>query len=222
MDAMKYFTMSVALISVMGITSICVAQEGVGVLKPPPAQGRSFGIDFGLSRNTQQGSFSCPCGAMFASGSGNGFSGSMYFELPAGSDLSVGLKAGFDQKSTTNTQLTSENVIIETPQGDTSPVSLSVNRVGTVTLSFLQLEPFAQYQVLHTNFFVQLGAGVSMLASSSLSQKREMTSGSITLSERIDHQQSYIHQWHSNRGHSRQHFTRNKQSSIFRRGGGGL
>lgn len=161
---------------------LCLAQ-GIGVepTKPEVTPSPRFGIEFGIGQDEQHGSFLCPCGDEFSGGTGRGFSGSAFFELPIGLDFFAGLSAGFDQKHTTTSRPENEIVIVESGSGNLDTAILPINRTGTVTLSLVRFEPFIQYQILRSNFFVQVGAGVSVVTSSNLLQTRAMTSSSITL-----------------------------------------
>ena len=160
------------LLSLVSYTLPAVAQteapRSVGVPpvvhEQPLGFGQSmFGVEFGVGQNMQLGTFTCPCGEAFNGGKGNGWDVSAFFELPIIPDFFAGFKAGLDRKNTRSSYPTTENVIIETSSGDTSPVTLPIHLTGSLTLTLLSFEPFIQYQILSTNFFVQVGAGISAL-----------------------------------------------------------
>ena len=154
------------------------AQNSIGV--PPSVVNHplpSFGFEFGVGQNSQQGSFY----SGFTGGTGSGWSGSLFFELPITNDFDIGLKAGYDRKNITSSFSENESgTIVTNSQVDTS-VQIPVNRAGMVTASFIRFEPFVQYQILHSNFFVQLGMGISSITSSNISQTKTIANNSITL-----------------------------------------
>jgi len=180
------------LISLAGYALPTIAQSGtpssVGV--PPVKTGLPLdfehsmvGVQFGVGQNMQQEAFTCPCGATFNNGKGMGWNAAAFFELPVTAYLFAGIKAGLDRMNTNSSYLASEIVTLETSSGQLDTVALILNRKGSLDLSLLSFEPFIQYQVFRSNFFVQLGAGISDLTRSNFSQTRTMTSRSATLSD---------------------------------------
>src|SRR5665213_1591735 len=162
---------AVVIFSLATFASTCFGQSLVG-------------FEFGVGQNTQQGTFMCDCGAAFNGGKGMGWDGSAFFELPFAPDLFAGIKAGIDRKNTSiTTGPENEAGFVETNTGQIDTVVLPMNLTGTLTMSLLSLQPFIQYQVLHSDFFVQVGARISDLTSSNFTQTREMTSNSITFSD---------------------------------------
>jgi hypothetical protein len=155
------------------------AQTSIGVppltiQHPQP----SIGFEFGVGQNSQSGTSS------FSSGKGTGWSGAAFFELPIGNDFNVGVKAGYARENTSTTTPGNEIVVVENPNNyQTETVNASVNRIAIFNISFFHFDPFIQYQILHSDFFIQVGAGISDLTSSQLSQMRTMASNSITLSD---------------------------------------
>ncbi len=141
-----------------------------------------IGIQFGVGQNSQEGTFMCDCGAVFNGGKGMGWSESAFFEFPFAPDLFTGIKVGLDHKYTTTTSAVNELVEVVPPDGPKiDTVMLPTNRTGNLTMTLLSFKPFIQYQVLHSNFFVQVGAGISALTSSNFTQTRTMTTSSVTL-----------------------------------------
>jgi len=156
----------------------------IGVLTTSVQAQSAIGIEFGTGRHTQLGSFSCDCGSTFTDGTGKGLSGSLFVENAFGRDYFVGIKAGLDQKKLSTLSLVDEIVIVN--PGGTSKLdtlSLLVSRVGAVTTAYVRFEPFFQYQILHSDFFLQIGAGISVLTSSHFTQTRELVSNSAMLKD---------------------------------------
>ncbi len=146
----------------------------LGVNHPLP----SFGFEFGVGQNSQSGTYF----KNYTGGTGTGWSGSLFLELPITNDVDIGLKAGYERKNITSSFTENESgTIVTNSQVDTS-VQIPVNSAGMVTASFIHLEPLVQYQILHSNFFVQLGMGISSIASSNRSQTKTIANNSITLS----------------------------------------
>jgi hypothetical protein len=131
----------------------------------------SIGFEFGVGQNSQSGTSS------FSDGKGTGWSGSAFFELPVGNDFNVGMKAGYDRENTSSTTPENETVVLRTSDG-TQAANISDNRIAVLNISFLHFAPFIQYQVLHSDFFVQAGAGISVLLSSNITQTRQLPSNS--------------------------------------------
>ncbi len=155
-----------------------LAQTSVGippliVQHPQPL----MGFEFGVGQNSQSGTMMCNCGSTFNNGKGTGWSGSVFFQLPVGNDFNVGMKAGYDRENTSTTTAENEVAVVESADSNQA-VNLSDSRIASVNISFLQFDPFIQYQVLHSDFFVQLGAGVSVPLSSNLTQTRQLPSNS--------------------------------------------
>jgi hypothetical protein len=159
-----------------------LAQTSVGV--PPLVIDHpqpSFGFEFGVGQNTQLGTMTCDCGSSFTGGKGTGWSGSAFYELPVAQDFFAGIKVGFVRENTSITVPSNDIVVVGLPnssQLDTTAVQ--DNRVASVTLSFLRFAPYIQYQILHSGFFVQVGAGISVLLSSNFTQTRQLTGNSVT------------------------------------------
>jgi hypothetical protein len=172
-----------ALLLLIAYNKSCIAQSSVGV--PPLVIEHprpSFGFEAGVGQNSQSGTMECECGSTFTGGKGNGWSASGFFELPVGNDFNVGLKAGYDRENTSTTTPANEVVIIMIPNSNNSETTtLPVNQNATLNIAFFHFDPFIQYQVLHSDFFVQLGAGISILSSSQFSQTRTMTSNSANM-----------------------------------------
>jgi hypothetical protein len=160
------------------------AQNSIGV--PPLVVDHpqpSLGFEFGVGQNTQLGTMTCECGSSFTGGKGTGWSGSAFYELPVAQDFFAGIKVGFVRENTSVTASSNDEVVVVEPnrnQLDTAAVQ--DNRVESVTLSFLRFAPYIQYQILHSGFFVQVGAGISVLLSSTFIQTRQLPSNSaVTL-----------------------------------------
>jgi hypothetical protein len=174
----------IALLFVIAYNEAGFAQNSIGVPPlvvehPSPA----FGFEFGEGHNSQSGTMECDCGTTFTGGNGTGWFASAFFELPIGNDFNIGLKAGYDRENVSTSTPTNDIVTVHIPnnyQPDTT--ILAVNRNTTLNLAFFHFEPFIQYQILHTDFFIQLGAGISILSSNQFSETRTLGSNSITLS----------------------------------------
>jgi hypothetical protein len=155
----------------------CFAQTSVGVpplIKNSPRP--SIGFEFGVGQNSQSGSTS------FTDGKGIGWSGSAFLELPVGNDFNIGLKAGYDRENTSTTTPENEDVVIVGSKNNPpEAANISDNRIADFNISFFRFAPFIQYQVLHSDLFIQVGAGISVLLINQLAQTREMTNSTITL-----------------------------------------
>ncbi len=166
----------VALLFMTVCDNLSVAQNSIGV--PPLGDHHpvpSFGFEFGVGQNSRSGTMVCVCGSAFSGGKGTGLSGSAFFELPAGNDLNIGLKTGYVRENTLTTTPTNEIVVVHhsgAPQ-DTA-LLLQESTTGALLLTFLQFEPFVQYRLFKSNFFVQVGAGISVLLSNDLTETRQL------------------------------------------------
>ncbi len=169
------------ILSLISYVLPSLAQNSVGVPPlfiehPQPA----FGFEFGVGQNTQLGTMTCACGSSFSGGKGTGWSGSGFFELPVAQDFLAGIKVGFVRENTSSTVPENDVVVVVQPNSNQfDTVALQDNRVASVTLSFLRFAPYIQYQILHSDFFVQVGAGISVLLSSNITQTRQLPSNSV-------------------------------------------
>jgi hypothetical protein len=171
---------AVVLLSLLFHSLASFAQTSVGV---PPLIGEhpqpAFGFEVGVGQNSQSGTMECDCGTTFTGGSGTGWSSSAFYELPIGNDFNVGIKAGFNRENT-STITPSTEVVVARLSGSSQDTTLPIqgSRTGSVTLTILQFEPFAQYQILNSNFFLQVGAGISVLLRNDFTQTRQLSSNS--------------------------------------------
>jgi hypothetical protein len=168
---------AVIVLLLLSYTLPSFAQPSVGVRPltiehPQP----SFGFELGVGQNSLSGTSS------FSGGKGTGWSGSTFFELPIGNDFNVGLNAGYDRENTSTTTPENENIVVVIPNNNQAETAnVSDNRIAVFNISFFHFDPFIQYQVLHSDFFIQVGAGISVLSSNQLTQTRELTNRTITL-----------------------------------------
>jgi hypothetical protein len=136
---------------------------------PPPM----FGVEIGLGKHSQQGSFQASCGCTFDQGDGNGILGDLFFELPIDYEWAVGLKAGYDHKHVTSNAVVSEVAVVQDAAGNTDTAIFSdIGRTSSVTTKYIIVEPYAQYQFFRMGPFVQAGPSLGFLIGSSFEQDR--------------------------------------------------
>jgi hypothetical protein len=124
------------------------AQDGgVGSVKLTPLPGPSIGIEGGLAQYIQNATIVCTCGTSFSGNKGNELSGSIFSDLPISQNFDIGIKVGLDHVNT----------------------ALNAND-ASVKLTLLKFEPYIQYQILRSPFFVQSGLGISNVISNSITQ----------------------------------------------------
>ena len=143
---------------------------------PPPM----IGIEVGLGKHAQQGTFNANCFCTFQNGTGTGFMGSLVFEVPLDYEWAIGVKGGIDFKNTTSTTPVFDTVVISATgsQNDTLP-SLLINRIGDVKTTYLALSPYIQYQFFRMGPFVQAGPTFGFLMANHFTHTRQMTSTSV-------------------------------------------
>ena len=140
------------------------------------AQGQ-FGVELGGGRHLQRGSFTAPCGCTFSGGVGDGFMGALYFELPALPGLSAGVKAGVDYKQFTSAHSWTTGQTYRIDSNQIGSITLEDN--ADIRTTYLILEPYARYRLFSTPAFLQVGAGISYLASSHFYQFRQLPNGML-------------------------------------------
>jgi hypothetical protein len=140
---------------------------------PPPM----VGIEFGLGKHQQQGTFDADCGCTFENGTGTGFLGNLLFELPLDYEWALGIKAGIDFKNTTSRRAVFDTAVIEFPEEESDTVSaLGFDRVGDVKATYLNFSPFVQYQFFRMGPFLQAGVGIGLLVANHFTHHRELGS----------------------------------------------
>ncbi len=142
---------------VMGISSISRAQS----LSP------SVGFFGGYGWHTEQGWFNADCGCTFEGGTGKGFVGGAFFELPITRGFSLGLQAGVDFKNFANMVHAVDNVVVQgANSGIDTQYGFSIDRINSAKMTYLMFNPYIQYEFFSGGPFAQVGPGASLLLSS--------------------------------------------------------
>ncbi|MDP4200479.1 MAG: outer membrane beta-barrel protein [Bacteroidota bacterium] len=185
---MKHITRSIAalplLLALLSPQRIDAQILSRGDLFGPGAPPPFAGIEVALGKHAQQGTFDASCGCTFQNGDGTGFMGAAFFELPLDYSWAIGLKAGVDFKNTKSTFGITESAIIQsgTAGGAYDTVAqMPLNRIGTVSMTYLNLLPYVQFQFYRMGPFVQAGLQAGMLLSNHFTQQRELTQTSIVV-----------------------------------------
>lgn len=171
-------TLTAALVILCSLASISEAQilsrgDLLGPGAPPPM----VGIEFGLGKHQQQGTYNADCGCVFEDGTGTGFMGNLLFELPLDYEWALGIKAGMDFKNTTSHRAVFDTAVIEFAQDESDTVSaLGFDRVGDVKATYLNFSPFVQYQFFRMGPFLQAGIGLGLLVANHFTHHRELGS----------------------------------------------
>lgn len=145
---------------------------------PPPM----IGVEAAFGKHAQQGTFSANCGCTFENGSGAGFMGAAFFELPINYEWAIGLKLGADWKNTLSTANVLEQAIVQGVVSGTldTIAAMSLDRISAVSTTYFNVLPYAQYQFFRMGPFVQAGLQVGFLMSNHFTQQRELTQTSFT------------------------------------------
>jgi hypothetical protein len=140
-------------------------------------------IELALGKHSQQGTFKADCGCTFENGDGTGFMGAAFFELPFDYQWAIGIKAGIDFKNTSSTVSLTESAIIQGSVSGTADTvaQMPLNRISTVSMTFLNFQPYVQYQFFRMGPFVQAGLQAGFLMANHFTQQRELTQTSITI-----------------------------------------
>jgi len=183
----QILSVSLALLFVTAFDSTASAQIlSRGDLFGPGAPPPMAGVMVALGQHSQQGTFNANCGCTFENGSGSGFLGMAFFELPLDYEWAVGLMVGPDFKKYSTNSLLSENAVVQTIQNSKEVVdtlSLQVQRVGDIKATYLSFLPYVQYQFFRMGPFLQGGINVGYLMSSHFQQTRELINDSGVLSD---------------------------------------
>lgn len=148
----------------------------------PGALPARAGVEVGLGLNRQEGSFDAACGCTFTDGKGTGFLGDLVFELPLNYDWGITLKAGIHALSHTSDQLLTDKATIRyEPDNTVDTGTINFNRHGETKATYFTITPGVKYQFLRGGPFLQLGAGIGILMSSSFTHTRQLTSTDVVL-----------------------------------------
>jgi hypothetical protein len=144
---------------------------------PPP----QFGVELGLASHHQAGTYLAACDCEFVGGTGTGFIGNIFFELPLNYEWVIGLKAGINFMNTSSRTSIREQAFILYQGGSDSEGTVTFDRVGDIKTTYLTFTPFVKYQFFRLGPFVQAGLGVGLLMSNHFTHHRELTSSTATL-----------------------------------------
>jgi hypothetical protein len=146
---------------------------------PPPM----IGVELGLGMHSQMGTYRAACQCEFTDGSQSGFLGGLLFELPLSYEWTVGLGAKFDFGGLNNSTLISDTATIrfDNPLDSVAYGIIKFQRLGTVRMTTLILNPFVKYEFYRGGPFVQLGPGLGFVLSSSFVHNRELPSSTVTV-----------------------------------------
>ena len=156
----------------------------VGISSVRAQHGISLGFEFGYGADYQQGSFPSSgfFDGLFDNGKGSGLMGAIFFEMPVSRSFSVGLRAGINSESTSQTQQKSESAIVVDPD---TIMNVLVNQTADVDVSYLSISPQIYFRPFETGLFLSVSPALSILLSSRYSQTQNFPS--TTTIEGIPH-----------------------------------
>lgn len=113
------------------------------------------GVEAGISRNIQNGSFVAPCSCTFAHGTGLGFSGSAFIDLIPTTDFVFGINSGVQQQKVTDYEV----------------IPVTLNRIANgdeqeTHLTYLTFGTYLRYAIPSTAIFLRVMPEVQYLLSS--------------------------------------------------------
>jgi hypothetical protein len=127
---------------------------------------QAIGVEAGVSNNVQNGYYLAPCQCTFAKGTGIGFGGSVFYELPAVSDVVFGIRSGVQYQQVTDYEV----------------VPSTLNRIANgdeqqTMLTYLSLGPSVRYTIPSTAIFLRVSPEVHYLLSSDFHHMEPSMSG---------------------------------------------
>jgi hypothetical protein len=174
------------LVAVMGVLTFAPELQAQiisrGNFFGPGALPARAGVELGLGLHRQEGTFDAACGCTFSDGKGTGFIGDLVFELPLDYDWAISLKAGIHALGHTSDQLLTDKATIRYQPNDMVDTgTIKFNRHGEVKATYFTVTPGIRYQFMRGGLFLQLGAGIGFLMSSSFTHTRQLTSTDVVL-----------------------------------------
>ncbi|HEY3876764.1 MAG TPA: outer membrane beta-barrel protein [Candidatus Kapabacteria bacterium] len=178
----RFIPIFVALLASVPVKAQIISHGDLfGPGAPPPV----VGIEVGFGQHAESGTLHCECGSLFTGGTGSGFLGSLFFELPLDYNWAVGVKGGIDFKNFST--LTAQSPVIaavEVNQG-TLDTAFSeqeyVYQKANVKTTYFNFTPYVQYQFYRMGPFVQGGLAFGFLSTGTISQDRELPPGTTAL-----------------------------------------
>ncbi|MDP4242018.1 MAG: hypothetical protein Q8921_04685 [Bacteroidota bacterium] len=137
-----------------------------------------IGLEFGIGRHMQSGAIKDSCGCIPGNGTGTGFTGALFFEMPMFSGVRAGMKARLDYKKTSSSGIFQDSVVFQSPD---NAGRIPIEHTLDVSAGYLTLSPYLGYKLPGLGLFFQLGASVSDLVSSELTETRAITTSTVTM-----------------------------------------
>jgi hypothetical protein len=140
---------------------------------PPPL----VGIEIGLGQHAEMGNLLCSCGSTFTGGTGKGLLAQIFFELPLDYEWAIGIKGGIDFKNFSTTTSANEVVNVQLPDSGNETARVYDLNTANIKTTYIDFAPYAQYQFYRMGPFIQAGLDIGFLTANSLTQNRELPSG---------------------------------------------
>ncbi len=147
-----------------------------------PAVRAQIGFEFGVGHDTQIGEVKAACGCAFPDGSGTGLMTAISYEGPLFIGIRGGVKTGIQVKRTHGSVSVLESALLQggEPGLFDTVAAVPMKRTLDVSLTYATVTTYLSYTIPGIGLFVQVGTAVSDLTSSTFTQKRELTSTSLT------------------------------------------
>lgn len=175
-------------ISFIAILLLCLSTRSYcqieGAIDYAPTEWRplSIGIEGGWMRNLQSGSYKGNCGCKFENGKGNSGIGAFFIEKELSDYFSLGVKLGYDSKTTSSSENVTDEATIRFNPGDSvTSGSFDLIRKDDIAIEYLFMAPYISLTPFGPGLFIQLSPEIGNLISSNFTHTREMSSTIVIL-----------------------------------------
>jgi hypothetical protein len=164
-------------------TSSAVAQEGAPLLVPPVEKMQiSVGAQGGWMKNTQSGSFQSNCGCTFENGKGNSGTGSVFIELGAIDNISLGINFGFDYNSISSSVLVNDTATLTfSNNSEVTSGRFAFLRNTSANASYIFAAPYVKVSPLGLGFYIKASPEFGYLTNSNFTESRELQNSKIII-----------------------------------------